>query len=128
MVICITVAQQELDKLKGHVGKVLMLNRCTPMDGGTVYLSVANGEQLAAFTIDQVEEPPALTPVKDIHAGDVVECFNGVWNRAIVTHAFVPEDYVSLTRPHMHLSPHTNIPSTQYEQFRVYGPQVVIHE
>ncbi len=127
MTICITVAQQELDELEKHAGRVLILGRGVGFRDA-LCLQVANGEHLVDFTIDQVEEPPALTPVKDIHVGDVVECFNGTWNRAIVTHVFVPEDYVCLTRPHMHLDHHDHIPYTQYEQFRVYGPQVVIHD
>ncbi len=126
MAICITVVQQELDELEKYAGRVLILGRAVGFRDA-LSLEVANGEHLVAFTLDQVEEPPAPTPVKDIHVGDVVECFNGIWNRAIVTHVFVPEDYVCLTRPHMHLSHHTHIPSTQYEQFKVHGPQVVIH-
>ena len=115
--------------LEKYASRVQILGRAAL--GGVrdaLSLQVANGERLAAFTVDQVEEPPTPTPVKDIHVGDVVECFNGTWNRAIVTHVFVPEDYVCLTRPHMHLDHHSHIPYTQYEQFKVHGPQVVIHD
>ncbi len=124
----ITVAQQELDSLKGHGGKVLVLSE--DVSGG-VSLHVANGERLVVFRMYQVEEPPALTPVKDIHVGDVIQTGGDKkWNRAIVSEVNVRSNYVYIYRPHLHMDPadFLHIPYIRYKQHRTYGPQVVIHE